>query len=54
MKPGLSKRRYLQKLIENKTSKVKLSGQRVLHRTKVEKGVPLHTHFSVNPHSIVA
>ena len=36
-----SQREYLQKLIEIETSKVKFSGQRVFHRTKVEKGVPL-------------
>ena len=36
-----SQRGYLQKLIEIETNKVKFSGQRVFHRTKVEKDVPL-------------
>ena len=41
MKSWFSQRGYPQKLIETETSKVKFSGQRVFHRTKVEKGVPL-------------
>ena len=41
MKSWFSQRGYPQKLIETETSKVKFSGRRVFHRTKVEKGVPL-------------
>ena len=41
MKSWFSQRRFPQKLIETETSKVKCSGGRVFHRTKVEKGVPL-------------
>ena len=41
MKSWFSQRGYPQKLTETETSKVKFSGQRVFHRTKVEKGVPL-------------
>ena len=41
MKSWFSQRGYPQKLIETETSRVKLYGQRVFHRTKVEKGVPL-------------
>ena len=41
LKSWFSKRGYPQKLIETKTSKVKSSGQRVFHGTKVEKGVSL-------------
>ena len=41
MKWWLSQRGYPQKLIETGNSKVKFCGQRVFHRTKVEKGVPL-------------
>ena len=41
MKSWFSQRGYLRKLIETETSEVKFSGQRVFHRTKVEKGVPL-------------
>ena len=41
MKSWFSQRGYPQKLIETETSKVKFSGQRVFHRTKVEKGFPL-------------
>ena len=40
-KSCFSQRGYSQKPIESETSKVKFSGQRVFHRTKVEKGVPL-------------
>ena len=36
-----TEREYPQKLIKTETSKIKFSGQRVFHRTKVEKGVPL-------------
>ena len=41
MKSWFSQRGYPQKVIETETSKVKFSGQRVFHRKKVEKGVPL-------------
>ena len=41
MKSWFSQRRYPQNLIESETSKVKFSVQRVFHRAKVEKGVPL-------------
>ena len=41
MKSWFSQRGYPQKRIETETSKVKFSGQRVLHWTKVEKGFPL-------------
>ena len=41
MKSWFPQRGYPQKLIETETSKVKFSGQRVLYRTKVEKGIPL-------------
>ena len=41
MKSWFSQRGYPQKLIETETSKVKFSGQRVFHRTKVEKCVQL-------------
>ena len=41
MKSWFSQRGYPQKLMENGTSKVRFSGQRVFHRTKVEKDVPL-------------
>ena len=41
MKSWFSQRGHSQKLIETETSKVKFSGQRVSHRTKVGKGVPL-------------
>ena len=41
MKSWLSQRGYRQKLIETDFSKAKYSGQRVFHRAKVEKGVPL-------------
>ena len=41
IKSWFSQRGYPQKLIKTETSKVKFSGQRVFHRTKVEKGVPL-------------
>ena len=34
-------RGYTQKLKETETSKVTFSGQRVFHRTKIGKGVPL-------------
>ena len=43
MKSWFSQRGYPQKLIETETSKVKFSGQRVFHRTKVEEGVPTFT-----------
>ena len=41
MKSWFSQRGYPQKLIKTEASKVKFSGQRVFHRTKVGKGVPL-------------
>ena len=41
MKSSFSQRGYPQKFIETEISKVKFSGQRDFHRTKVEKGVPL-------------
>ena len=41
MKPWFSQRGYPQKLIETGISKVKFVGQKVFHRTKVEKGVLL-------------
>ena len=41
IKSWFSHRGYPQKHIETETSKVKFSGRRVFHRTKVEKGVPL-------------
>ena len=41
MKSWFQHREYPQKLIETETSKVTFSGQRVFHRAKVEKGVPL-------------
>ena len=41
MKSWLSQGGYPQKLIETDFSKAKFSGQRVFHRAKVEKGVPL-------------
>ena len=41
MKSWLSKRGYPEKLIENETSKVRFSGQRISRRTKGEKDVPL-------------
>ena len=44
MKSWFSQRGYPQKLIETGTSKVKFSGQRVFHRTKLEKGVLLVTY----------
>ena len=40
MKSWFSQRGYLQKLIENETSKLKFSGQRVSHKKKAEKGIP--------------
>ena len=41
MKSWFSQRGYLQKLIETEASKDKFSVQRVFHRKKVEKDVPL-------------
>ena len=41
MKSWFLLRGYPQKLIVTEISKVKFSGRRVFHRTKVEKGVPL-------------
>ena len=41
MKSWFSQRGYSQKRVETETSKVKPSGQRVSHRTKVEKDVLL-------------
>ena len=41
MKSWFSKRGYPQKVMKTKTSKIKFSGQRVFHRAKIKKGVPL-------------
>ena len=41
MKLWFSQKGYPQILIESETSIVKISGQRVFHTTKVDKGVPL-------------
>ena len=41
MKSWFAQRGYPQNLTETETSKVKFYGQKVFHRTKVEKGVSL-------------
>ena len=41
MKSWFSQRGYPEKIIETEANKVKFSVQRVFHRMKVEKGVPL-------------